>query len=207
MRCFLLSVAICVTCVVIAMPARATITNLAPFTGTLHENFDEFPTDTAVRFLDLFNNQARITVEGNENSIKLEFSSQLGGDLVTPISRLMCGQLGIADWTFTTPVARFGGYWENNSHADDATAEFFDAQGSLFDTRTVPVSTNAQHWQWNGWDFGDTPVSKIRVTGNGLINGFIWYDNMEIVQAPEPVSVLVVAPLLLLAFGRRRLVV
>jgi hypothetical protein len=186
--------------------ALATITSVGPFTGTLHENFDEFPTDTAVRFLDLFNNQARITVEGTSNSIKLEFSSSLGGDLVTPMSRLMCGQLGIADWTFTTPVTRFGGYWENNSHADDATAEFFDANGVLFDTRVVPVSTSLQQWQWNGWDFGDTPVSKIRVTGNGLINGFIWYENMELVQVtPEPgVCAIVVAPLMLLARRVRR---
>src|SRR3954467_14795784 len=124
MRCFLQSMAFTVIGL-FAMPALATITNVGPFTGTLRENFDEFPTDTAVRFLNLFNNQARITVEGDANSIKLEFSSQLGTDLVTPISRLMCGQLGIADWTFTTPVSRFGGYWENNSHADNATAEFF----------------------------------------------------------------------------------
>jgi hypothetical protein len=201
MRCRIPLLSLLLICIV-SSTSFATITPIGPFTGTLHENFDEFPTDTAVRFLDLFNNQARITVEGTANSIKLEFSSSLGGDLVTPMSRLMCGQLGIADWTFTTPVTRFGGYWENNSHADDATAEFFDADGNLFDTRVVPVSTSLQQWQWNGWDFGNTPVSKIRVTGNGLINGFIWYENMEIVQAqvtPEPVGALVIAPLMILA--------
>lgn len=182
----------------------ATITPIGPFSGTLHENFDEFPTDTAVRSLTLFNGKGTITVEGTSNSIKLEFSSQLGSDLVTPISRLMCGQLGIANWEFSTPISRFGGYWENNSHADDATAEFFDANGVLFDTRVVPVSVTAQQWQWNGWDFGDTSVSKIRVTGNGLINGFIWYENMEIVQAPEPImGALMLAPLALLARRKR----
>src|SRR3954464_5976787 len=107
MRCFLQSVAFTVIGL-FAMPALATITNVAPFTGTYHENFDEFPTDTAVRFLNLFNNRATITVEGDANSIKLEFSSSLGGDLVTPISRLMCGQLGIADWDFPVPATRFG---------------------------------------------------------------------------------------------------
>ena len=150
MRCFFQSRGVpFAIAVALTLPASAlaVITSIGPFSGTLHENFDEFPTDTAVRFLDLFNNQARITVEGTSNSIKLEFSSSLGGDLVTPISRLMCGQLGIADWTFTTPAARFGGYWENNSHTDDATAEFFDANGVLFDTRVVPVSTTLQQWQ------------------------------------------------------------
>ena len=49
----------------------------------------------------------------------------LGGDLVTPISDMMAGQLGVGQWTFDTPVRKFGGWWENNSGADDATVEFF----------------------------------------------------------------------------------
>jgi hypothetical protein len=105
------------------------------------------------------------------------------------------GQLGIADWEFTQPVSQFGGYWENNSHADDATAEFFDVNQNLIDTQVVPVPVNGQHWVWNGWQF-DTPVSRIRVTGNGLINGFIWYDNVELtVATPEPIATGTLLPL------------
>jgi hypothetical protein len=204
MRRFIPSLAFLISCAV-AVPTMAIITEIGQFSGTYHENFDEFPSDTAVGFLNLFNNQGKITIEGDNNSIKLEFSSSLGGDLVTPISRLMCGQLGIADWDFPVPATRFGGFWENNSHADDATAQFFDAQGNLFDTRVVPVSVTAQHWQWNGWDFGNTPVSRIRVTGNGLINGFIWYDNMELSVSPEPaLTGTTVVAIAVLALKRRR---
>ena len=202
MRCpaFILGVVL----LLIVSPAFGVITNIAPFTGSFQENFDQFPTDTAVRSLNLFGNRASITVEGTSNSIKLEFSSQLGGDLVTPMSRLMMGQLGIANWVFNEPATRFGGYWESNSHADNATAQFFDAQGSLFDTRVVPIDDDLQQWQWNGWDFGDTPVSRIRVTGNGLISGFIWYENMELSVTPEPGCVGSIMTGFLIVTRRRR---
>jgi hypothetical protein len=44
----------------------------------------------------------------------------------------------------------------------------------------------AQTWTWNGWE-SDVPVKSIQVVGNGLINGFIWYDNVQMTLAvPEP---------------------
>jgi len=186
--------------------SHADITPIAQFTGQWSENFDEFPADGAFRSLNLFGGHGSVRVEGDNNSIKLEWYSSLGGDEVIPISNLMCGQLGIADWEFQQPVMRFGGFWENNSHADDATAEFFDAGDTLIGTRVVPVSATAQHWVWNGWQF-DTPVSRIRVTGNGLINGFIWYENMEITPAPvvpEPGSLLVLPLASIIARRRGR---
>lgn len=183
-----------------ATPAVARAAGVAPvgvFAGKYQEVFDEFGADSANRSLVLFGGHGSVRVEGDANSIKLEWSSSLGGDLVTPMSGLMMGQLGIADWEFAQPVGRFGAYWENNSHADDATAEFFDAGGSLIESRVVPVSATAQHWVWNGWQF-DTPVSRIRVTGNGLINGFIWYENAQIdVAVPEPTSL----PVVLIGFS------
>ena len=50
------------------------------------------------------------------------------------------------------------------------------------------VSASAQQWQWNGWE-SDTPISRIVVTGNGIINGFLWYENMQIDLVPTPSAI------------------
>lgn len=59
-------------------------------------------------------------------------------------------------------------------------------------------------WTWNGWEF-DAPVSRIVVIGSGILEGFLWTDDLEMTPVPAPAGVL---PLLLLAGamarGRRR---
>jgi hypothetical protein len=128
----------------------------------------------------------------------------------------MVGQLGIAQWTFATPVSDFGGYFENNSRFDDAKVDFYDRSGSLIGSQTATVPKDAQTWTWNGWH-SDIPIGQIVITGNdvGFFNGFIWYDDFEanvaqIAAVPEPASwallatgSLVVAPWVRRRFGRR----
>ena len=195
-------IAFCMTCAAVAGPARAVVSTVGPFTGRFNDSFDQYSTNMAVRTLPVFGNGSAITVLGTNNSIKVEFASQLGGDLVVPISDMMMGQLGVADWTFPAPATRFGGWWENNSGADHATVQFFDAADNPLATLVADVPAAAQRWTWNGWQ-SDTPVARIRVTGNGLINGFLWYENLQLDVIPEPACT---APLVLalLAVGNRR---
>ena len=63
-------------------------------------------------------------------ALKVERSSSLDGVLEVPRSApWMVGQLGIAEWTFATPVSQFGGYFANNSRFPDAVVDFYNHLG------------------------------------------------------------------------------
>jgi hypothetical protein len=182
----------------------AAVTAIGPFTGHRTDTFDQYTTTMAVRTLPVFDGAGSINVLGTGTSIKVEFSSQLNGDLVVPISGMMIGQLGIADWVFNVPARRFGGMWENNSGADHATVTFFDEADNLIGTHVASVPVHAQSWTWNGWQ-SDVPIKRIHVVGNGLINGFIWYENVQLDMIPEPAHAWVAAATFVgFTRGRRR---
>src|SRR5947209_3211738 len=106
----------------VAAPARGQLVPIGPFTGTYHENAENLGQGGAGGHaqLNVFQGFGLVRNTTPGGSIKLEFSSQLGSDLVVPRSpQLMVGQIGISEWTFNTPVSRWGGYWENNSRFDD----------------------------------------------------------------------------------------
>jgi hypothetical protein len=175
------------------------VTSVGPFTGSLSENFDTlgFSFGSAHSQMTIFGGFGTVRKLTAAGSIKYEFDSNLGGDQVNNRSNpAMIGQLAISEWSFATPVSRFGGYWENNSRFDDARVDFYDANGALLDTETALVPKAAQAWNWNGWE-SEVPIGRIVVTGNDVafLNGFIWYDDMEVVPArvPEPTVVLLAA--------------
>ena len=179
------SAVIAVTLFGLSYEAKADIIAIGPFTGSATDTFNQYNSVMAVQTLDVFGGLGTISNLTEDGAIKVEWSSNFGGDLVTPISGMMMGQLGIGQWDFNTPVTRFGGWWENNSGADDATLEFYDVNNVLIGEMIANVSVSAQQWQWNGWE-SDTPISRIVVTGNGIINGFLWYENMQIDLVPTP---------------------
>jgi hypothetical protein len=72
---------------------------------------------------------------------------------------------------------------DRNSMA--ATLQFYDSNEVLLNTLVANIPVSAQAWTWNGWE-SDIPFSRIRSTGNGTVNGFIWYENMEVSFAPVP---------------------
>lgn len=183
--------------------AKADIIAIGPFTGSASDTFDQYNRVMALQTLDVFGGLGTISNLTEDGAIKVEFSSNFGGDLVLPISGMMMGQLGIGQWDFNTPVTRFGGWWENNSGADDATLEFYDVNNVLIGEMIADVSASAQQWQWNGWE-SDTPISRIVVTGNGIINGFLWYENMQIDVVPTPGAILMFGVAGLCGNRRRR---
>jgi hypothetical protein len=88
-------------------------------------------------------------------------SSSLDGVLELPRSApWMVGQLGIADWTFTTPISDFGGYFANNSRFPDAVVDFYTPSGSLLGEVSATIPNAALTWTWNGWH-SDTPIGSI----------------------------------------------
>jgi hypothetical protein len=166
-------------------PASGAVLAVAPFVGDVSDTFDQYSAVNAVQQLSVFSGAGVIRNLSAGGAIKLEFASQFNGDLVVPISGMMMGQLGIADWQFAAPVVRFGGYWENNSGASDATVSFFDAADHLLSSVVASVPFNGQHWVWNGWE-SEVPFVRVHVVGNGVINGFIWYENVQLTVLPEP---------------------
>jgi len=182
---------------------HAAVQSIDPFAGEATDTFNQHNSVDAVQSLPVLEGLATLDMLSDGGAIKLEFSSNLGGDQVTAISDMMAGQLGIAEWNFNQPMRRFGAWWENNSGADDATVEFFDDDGQLIDTMIADVPVDAQQWTWNGWE-SDTPFSSIRVTGNGLVNGFLWYENVQVSTIPSPSAAVCIAVALVCGSSRSR---
>jgi hypothetical protein len=66
--------------------SAATLTPISPFTGDFSDDFNRFSNVQAVQVLDVFSNHGVIRNLTSGGAIKVEFSSQLNGDLVVPIS-------------------------------------------------------------------------------------------------------------------------
>jgi hypothetical protein len=179
--------------------ASADITPIGSFVGDASDNFDQHTTIMTEQSLPVFDSMGTLENLSAGGAIKVEFSSQFLGHQVVSITGMMAGQLGVAQWVFNTPAVRFGGMWENNSGTDDATVEFYDVNDNLIDTVIADVPFGVG-WTWNGWE-SDVPFTRIVVTGNGVVNGFLWYENMQVTFVPAPPAG---AMLLLAAFGSRR---
>ncbi len=197
-----LGTAACAVCATLAA-ARAEIYPIDTFEGDFSETFNQHHTNMAVQVLDVFDETATLSNLTEDGAIKVEFSSSLNGDLVVSRGGMMAGQLGIGRWDFDQPVVRFGGYFENNSGADDATLFFYDENLSLMGTMVASVPVDGSTWVWNGWE-SDPPFQRIEVVGNGLINGFIWYEDLQVSYVPEPATAALFALPILLGARRRR---
>lgn len=173
---------------VAAGPLHAGIVPIPFFAGDVFDTFNQYVGNTpASQVLPVLQDTGTISNLTVDGAIKVEFSSNFNGDLVVPLSGKMMGQLGIARWDFDTPGKRFGAYFENNSGMSDATLTFFDINDQPIDTVIANVPVNAQSWTWNGWE-SDVPFKSILVVGNGVINGFIWYENVQFTFVPEPAT-------------------
>ncbi len=187
---------------------KADITAVGPFVGDLSENFSSFPGGTGgLTSLDIFGGEVTL-FRGEGGSVKIEFSSERGGDLVVPRSSpVMLGQFGVMEWTFHTPISQFGGYFENNSRFDDIVISMYGANNQLIGTVSAHAPAAAQAWTWNGWH-SDTPIHRLTTAGNDVVflNGFVWFDDMEITFAtiPEPSVGLPILLISLAAMGWNR---
>ncbi|MHC5108877.1 MAG: PEP-CTERM sorting domain-containing protein [Planctomycetota bacterium] len=187
-------------------PVEANIQPIGPFAGELFDSFNQYNNNMAVQTLSVFNDDNMLNNLSDGGAIKVEFSSSLNGDLVVPRSGMMVGQLGIGQWLFNKEMHRFGGYFENNSGQDDATLYFYNADDVLIGTTIADVPVNGSNWTWNGWQ-SDEAFTRIDVVGNGIIEGFIWYEDMQASVVPEPtvLGLMTVGGLTLLARrGRSR---
>jgi hypothetical protein len=202
------ALALCAALCLCAGRVNGDIIPIGPFDGEYSDDFGSYPF-SAHATLDIFGGFATITRTNTAGSIKIEFSSQLGDDLVQHRSPdRMMGQLSELVWVFDEPVSHFGGWWENNSSFDHAVVDFYDANDNLLASLNANVPQDAQAWTWNGWQSTDVGIKKIVTNGNDVefLNGFIWYEDIQaIAMIPEPgaMGVLIGCGLLLGRRGRR----
>jgi hypothetical protein len=189
------------------VPAQGQIVfPIGPFTGTRSDDFSNDGPGGAGghQTVVIFNGLTTVNNTTPGGALKIEFSSSLNGDLVTPRSApLMFGQIGISQWIFNSPVTQLGGYWQNNSRFDDATVQFFDANSNLLASLNATDPHGTSNWTWNGWQ-STVPISSITVTGNdiGFLNGFIWWDDFQVTfSVPEPKVYLLLGSAALLIGG------
>ena len=175
--------ACCVVCLCAPNTVRAQLTRLGHFEGHEHENFTSLVgTPIHVPSVLVFEETVEITNLTEGGSIFVAPGSSLGGDEVSAYSSpLAIAQLGISQWVFETPVVRFGAFFENNSRFDDAVLEFYDSNDEWIDSVVAIVPEDGQSWVWNGWESG-IPIRRMVCMGNdqGFLNGFIWFDDVEI---------------------------
>ena len=199
-----------ISAAVIAVPCASAnaepgpvLASTGPFLGDLTETFNQHGSTMAVQSLPVFAGTATLDNTTDGGAIKVEFSSAFNGDLVTPLSGMMAGQLGIGHWIFDEPVLKFGGWWENNSGADDATVAFYGINDVFLGEMIADVAADAQQWTWNGWESTEA-ITRVEVTGNGVFNGFLWYDDMQVEYVPAPGAAALLLTAALLRSPRKR---
>lgn len=193
-----------ISALLLAAPSVAigNVVPIGPFTGDYSEPLNQ-PFTLIAASIDIFDGAASLNSHDYETTlIHLIISSTFGGVQVTPHtgSRILGFTQGPGIFDFEEPARRFGAYWNNNSGTANAIVEFFDVGGNLVDTQQAVVPLGV--WTWNGWE-SDVPISSIRVTGFGVLDGFLWFDDLEMSVFPAPGGLALFA-LGLMMGGRRR---
>lgn len=181
-----------------AWSAAGGVTTIGPFTGEQSDPLN-YPFTLIAAEIPIFNSAAKmVSVDGVTTYIHLLQSSTLSGDPVTAHTgnRILGFTQGPGYLEFNPPVRRFGSYFNNNSFSDDATLDFYDAGGNLLSTLVADIPAPGNIWTWNGWE-SDIPIARIRITGNGIADGFLWTDDLEISYLPEPATALLIPAVLL----------
>jgi hypothetical protein len=185
--------------------AAAQIQPIAPFVGAVRDNVDSY-TSTFIIDDHLTILGGGLTVRSHDGNtfVHLISGSTLGGDPVVP--RSPSWMLGVTEgpmiWDFSTPVLRIGAYWDTNSGASDANIQFFDPAGTLIGSQVAIIPAAGNRWNWQGWE-SSVPIGRMVITGNGILDGFVWNDDFEMTPIPEPGTALVLT-LLAAAAARSR---
>jgi hypothetical protein len=85
---------------------------------------------------------------------------------------------------FNTAASKFGGYFGSNQPGIALTVNvlFFDASNVLVGSDVVTLQNNCT-WQWLGWEFPSTNVSKIEFNSSPS-PGFLMMDDFELDSGP-----------------------
>jgi RNA polymerase sigma factor (sigma-70 family) len=164
------------------------IAQLRPFRGAASEAFDALGAEVTRQGISILGGMATVSNLTERGALKIVAGSTMGGVPVTARSPSgMLGQIGISEWVFSKPLTKFGAWFANNSRFDDAKVDFYDANDRLIDSARARAPKSFRGWSWNGWQ-SRVPIHRVVITGNdtGFMHGFIWFDDVQVVTAPQP---------------------
>jgi hypothetical protein len=159
--------------------ARAQLAPIGPFVGTDSEPFE---TQSAVAQPcvsgRVFNNQGDLCTPGASGAY---ISSGWGFICsIAPHGGVkFAGNINAPEYTFDTPVSRFGGYFGTNCGSPDATLTFYDGAGNVLGVETASFAADCA-WHWNGWSAPSPAIRRVAIQGlNPFGGGFVMMDDMQ----------------------------
>ncbi len=168
--------------------AQDPVRPVGPFVGQASESFDRiistsFRIRASIEVLGGDVTFATMLPPPNNTTIHLWFGSCFSGDCAIPRSpNYLIGATSPQAIVFNRPVTKIGAYFTNTSGRADATASFYDTAGGLLESEVVSIPAPGTNWYWNGWE-SDVPLGRIEIVGNGVLQGFIWLDDLEVEYA------------------------
>ncbi|MED6333998.1 MAG: hypothetical protein VYE81_01255 [Planctomycetota bacterium] len=157
-------------------------TPIGPFTGTESDGFETQQSGSFDPCIvgRVFNNNGDLCTPGSSGShITGGWSfmctiQEHGG------SRFTGSAGGAYEYTFDSPVSRFGGYFGTNAGPPGGgTANFYDAANNFLGSQVIAAPADCT-WTWNGWqDDSGAGFSRIEVPSNVFGGAFLMMDDME----------------------------
>ncbi len=184
-RCTLIAVSAFAACCVVGQ-ANAQIVLIGEFVGEKSEGFE---TQTPFQFLpsyDVFNNQGVVQQLGAGQGLHITTGWGFFSTVFPHSGTYFMGGAGVnAEWEFSTPALRFGGFFTTNADVPGAIASFFDDQGNMIGQQdvTAPLGDN---WTWNGWETTGPGIKRVQIVANNAWGGFIMHDDMQYTAIPAP---------------------
>ncbi|MCC7014148.1 MAG: hypothetical protein IT454_16440 [Planctomycetes bacterium] len=161
--------------------ASAQVSPTGPFTGQYQEDWSVSQFGGACMNGGAFAGTAQVCTPGGT-----DVSTTTGWSFMCYIPAaysglLFYGSYGRAtEFTLSVPAYRFGGYFSINSGYADAAVDFYDASNNLIGTTTASIPADCA-WHWQGWEWCNTPATRIVVTGlNPFGGGFVMMDALEL---------------------------
>lgn len=196
-----------VTTVCMAHSVFADIVAVDPFEGDASETF-ESATLGFHEALDIFLLDPNLIGEHAGQMVPAfitSASSFMGSTITARTGGLFAHMTGPVEFVFNEPVEQFGGYVATNSGESGGLVEFFDADDALLGTASLDVTfaTGSAAYAWNGWR-SDAAFSRVRITSNGVLGGFLGFDDLEVMAVAVPAPGCIVLLAFGLATGRRR---
>lgn len=161
--------------------ANGTVTPVPQFVGDKSDKLDNItPVFVIDQRVDVFGGDATFVSLADTTSIHLWGGSCLGSDCANPKSgAFLIGATTAQSIEFNVPVTSFGSFFTNTSSKDDAIATFFDVNGGFIGAEVVNIPVQGKQWYWNGWE-SDVAIGRIEFHGQGFLEGFLWFDNMQL---------------------------
>jgi len=163
------------------------ITPITPFTGDVSEGMESvFPRQSIQNQYTVFGDAAIVRRVGGGDQDGLHVAAfWLFVNFMLPRSGsyFMGGVACNAEYEFTAPMSRFGGYFGTVSDIAGATATFYDADGNQIG-QPQAIQAPVSSWAWDGWE-STTPVKRIRIVASNSHNGFIMMDDLEITAGAQ----------------------